>query len=416
MRTHEPLAAFPSKAELLRDFPILGQDVSGRPLVYLDNAATTQVPEQVLEAVCEHYRRDNANVHRAVHTLAGRSTKAYEQARDGVCAFLNAPSAQCIIFTRGTTDSINTVATALERAHPKGLTVLTTALEHHSNLVPWQQAALRTGGEFLVAPLDERGDVDLKAFEELLASHAVDIVAVAHVSNVLGTVNPIRRMAELAHTHGALILIDAAQSARHETLDVQALGCDFLCLSGHKMLGPTGIGVLYGKKHLLDELAPVQFGGEMVDTVRIARTTFEPAPLRFEAGTPNYVGAIGLRAAIGYLEGFGRERVHVLEEQLMGLLEQGLKSLDGIAILGTPQERRGCLSFSVDGVHAFDIAALLDKMGVAVRSGTLCAQPLLNEAYGLESVLRASPAFYNTPEDVTAFIESLERARHMCLR
>lgn len=416
MRRPKPTVSFPSRAELERDFPILAQEVNGRTLVYLDNAATTHVPEQVLETVCEHYRHDNANVHRAVHTLASRSTRAYERAREGVSSFLNAPDAQCIIFTRGTTDSINTVASALERAHPAGLTALVTMLEHHSNLVPWQQAALRTGGEFLVAPLDDRGDVDLEAFEELLASHPVDIVAVAHVSNVLGTVNPIRRMVELAHAHGALILIDAAQSVRHEALDVQELDCDFLCLSGHKMLGPTGIGVLYGKEHLLDSLAPVQFGGEMVDTVRIAGTTFEPAPLRFEAGTPNYVGAIGLHAAIRYLEGFGRERVHALEEQLMRSLEHGLKSLDGIAILGAPQERRGCLSFSVDGVHAFDIAALLDKMGVAVRSGTLCAQPLLNEAYGMESILRASPAFYNTPEDITAFIESLERARHMCLR
>lgn len=397
------------------DFPILDQRVNNRPLVYLDNAATTQMPTCVLDAIANHYRTANANVYRASHTLSARSTSSLEMARKRVAQFLGAETHNEIIFTRGTTDSINLVASSLGQKWGSDFSALATAMEHHSNFVPWQQAALRTGGMFDIVPLDGRGDLDFAILEEKLASQRPGIFAVAHVSNVLGTVNPLSRIIEAAHAKGWLVLVDSAQGVRHEELDVQDLGCDFLCFSGHKIMGPTGIGVLYGREDLLNDMPPVAFGGEMVDRVRMAETTFETAPLRFESGTPNYVGALGLATALDYLDELGWTDIRRREHELLAQLERGVRNLASVQVLGSPRERAGVLSFTVEGAHPFDIATLLDKMGIAVRSGNQCAQPLLCETYTCEKVVRFSPAFYNTEAEIDAAIEGLRCSIDLCI-
>lgn len=391
------------------DFPILDELVHGHSLVYLDNAATTQVPNQVVEAIAQHYRHDNANVHRGIHTLSERSTIALEQAREKVSAFVHASSEDEIVFTKGTTDSLNIVARMVEPTIAPGATVVVTALEHHANYVPWQQLCARTGASFEVVPLDAYGNVDLDMFERILATRNVAIAAFAHVSNVLGTVNPVVRMTQLAHEHGALAVVDAAQSVRHEVVDVQEIGCDFLAFSGHKMCAPTGIGVLYGRLELLNDLAPVEFGGEMVDKVTRMTTTFEQPPLKFEAGTPNYVGAIGLSAAIDYLVGVGRDDIVARELDLLDYAQRGLETVEWLQVLGSPQLRGGCLSFTVEGVHPFDLATLMDTQGVALRSGNQCAQPLLRETFDVKNVTRLSPAFYNTYEEIDSCLDVLQR-------
>ena len=391
------------------DFPILDQQVFGHPLVYLDNAATMQMPEPVLQAIEHHYRNNNANVHRGIHALSERSTRALEGARERVRAFVNARTSDEIVFTSGTTASLNMLADMVVGTLRPGSAVVTTLMEHHANFVPWQQACARTGHPFLVIPLDEHGDLDLHAYRVLLEEHDVALVAVTHVSNVLGTVNPVADIVELAHEHGALTVVDAAQSIRHAAVDVQEIGCDFLAFSGHKMGGPTGIGVLYGKIDLLENLQPVRFGGEMVDNVRTDDITFAPSPLRFEAGTPNYVGAIGLAAAIDYLEDLGLNELREREAQLVRYAEERLKGVPNLHILGSPKARAGCVSFTIDGVHPFDLATLVDKLGIALRSGTQCAQPLLHEALGVQNVTRLSPAFYNTPEEIDTAVACIER-------
>ncbi len=408
MRNDISTAAFPVET-VRRDFPILGQSVKGCPLVYLDNGATTQMPEPVLQEIVRHYHTDNANVHRGIHTLSERSTAALEAAREKVRAYLNAKQAEEIVFTKGTTDSVNTLARALEPHIGEGDAIVASALEHHANFVPWQQLCLRTGAKFLVAPLDGNGDVDLGALGRLLSENRVALVAMTHVSNVTGTVNPVARIAGMAHEHGALMMVDAAQSIRHEEVDVQAIGCDFLAFSGHKTCAPTGIGVLYGRFEGLEKLSPVEFGGEMVDIVTTERTTFEALPLRFEAGTPNYVGARALGAALDYLEGLGRKAVRSWEHKLLAYAEERLSAVEGLKILGHPAHRAGCLSFTVKDVHPFDLAALLDTQGVALRSGNQCAQPLLHETYGIQNVTRLSPAFYNTREEIDACTAALKR-------
>lgn len=389
-----------------KDFPLLSRKINGWPLVYLDNAATTQVPEKVLGAITCHYHQSNANVHRGVHALSSLSTERFEESRDVVADFIGAASRQEVVFTRGTTDSINIVARSWAL---KGGTsaVVSTMMEHHSNFVPWQQLCRAEKREFLVAPLDSRGDLDIEALETMFRTSDVGLVALAHVSNVLGTVNPIRAVADLAHEHGALVLVDAAQSIRHEPIDVQGLDCDFLCFSGHKMMAPTGIGVLYGKEALLDELPPVAFGGEMVDKVGLVDSTFQKAPLKFESGTPHYVGAIGLAESIRYLDALGLASIRERESDLVEHAEKRLKTMaDGVVVLGEPRRRAGCLSFVVDGLSSFDIAALMDSQGFALRSGTLCAQPLLS-SLGYEYVVRLSPAFYNTFDEIDMCIDAL---------
>lgn len=403
-------------SKIRSSFPILKQQVNGRPLVYLDNAATTQVPTCVINAIQHHYREQNANVHRATHELSSRSTNAFEHARSRIAEYIKAPSSNSIIFTRGTTDSLNIIASSLAEKWRGHFSALASAMEHHSNYVPWQQAAKRTGGTFSVIPLDPRGDIDLEAYERMLKENPAGIVSLTHVSNVLGTVNPIKDIIALAHQQGWLTSIDAAQSIRHECIDVGELDCDFLSFSGHKTLAPTGIGVLYGKEDLLNSLPPIAFGGEMVDTVRFAETTFEVAPLRFEAGTPNYVGAIALASAFDFLDSIGRESISQCEHSLLKKTEDLLSRTEGVRIVGSPCNRAGVVSFTVDGVHSFDIATLMDKMGIAIRSGSQCAQPLLNETYSLGNTTRISPAFYNTPEEIDAAIAALRRAIAMCRR
>ncbi len=401
---------FTSKLEMIRkDFPILDQAIGDHPLIYLDNGATTQMPDAVLDTLVAHYRTANANVHRGIHTLSERSTSSFEKARQTVQRFVNASSSDEIVFTGGTTDSINMVARGWEeRAKPDSI-IAVTALEHHANFVPWQQLCRRAHMQFKVIPLTPGGDIDLDSLNKVLCSHRVALVAVAHVSNVLGCVSPVRSVANMAHKNGARVLVDAAQSIRHEIVDVQELDCDFLCFSGHKMLGPAGIGVLYGKHEALSRLSPVRFGGEMVDKVTAAETTFEKLPLRLEAGTPNFSGAIALASAIDYLTSIGREGIATYEHELITHAEQRLETIEGLHILGKPLQRAGCLSFAVDDVHPFDLATLMDKQGVALRSGNQCAQPLLHEVYGIQHVTRLSPAFYNTIAEIDSCITMLER-------
>ena len=390
------------------DFPILNQQLFGNPLIYLDNAATTQLPRCVIELIMRHYENNNANVHRGIHALSVRSTNALEQARTIAQNYIGAKSEREIIFTSGTTASINLLALMWEkRLHPNEAIVV-SSLEHHSNFVPWQQLCKRVGADFIVVDLDESGDINLSQLEKILNYRKVSLVSIAHVSNVLGTVSPIADICNLCHSYGAVVSVDAAQSVRHEVLNVKELDCDFLSFSGHKMLAPTGIGVLYGKLSLLESLEPALFGGEMVDTVRFESTSFEEAPIRFEPGTPNYVGAIALGRAMEYLERIGRDAISTYERELVARVESRLADIDKIHIIGSPKKRVGCISFYVDGIHPFDLAEFMDKNGVALRSGNQCAQPLLNQSYEIGSICRISPAFYNTREEIDPCIERLE--------
>lgn len=393
--------------EIRQQFPILSRMVNKKPLVYLDNAATTQMPESVIDRLTAHYHSDNANVHRGIHTLSDASTSALEEARAKVCNFINARSTKEIIFTSGTTDSINIVARGFGAKNLKGASIIVSELEHHANYVPWQQLCAKRNGNFIVAPLNPRCDIDLEALECLLATNKVLITAVTHVSNVTGTVNPLTQICELAHSYGSLVLVDAAQSIRHEPVNVANIDCDFLCFSGHKMLGPTGIGVLYGKQKTLEKLAPTQFGGEMVDVVEQAQTTYVQLPLRLEAGTPNYVGAIGLGASIDFMESIGREKIAFYEKSLLSYAETRLSKVPRLTVLGKPLSRSGCISFSIDGVHPYDLAKMLDTQGIAIRSGSQCAQPLLRTIFKHRAVSRVSPAFYNTPEEVDFCVDSI---------
>ena len=395
-------------AALRNDFPILSQEVYGRPLVYLDNGATTQVPECVLERVTEHYRTQNGNVHRGVHFTANASTHALEAARHRVARFVNAASDDCIVFTRGTTESLNTVAFGLREYVGPGDHVVVTVMEHHSNFVPWQQLCAERGATFHACDVDDEGNLKLDELAELMKLHP-KVVSVSCCSNVLGTVNPIERICAMAHEAGALAVLDGAQIMRHRVMDVQAIDCDFLAFSGHKMMAGTGIGALYGKSEALALLRPCQFGGEMVDKVTVAETTFGSAPLRFEAGTPNYVGSIALAAAMDYLEEIGRTEIATYEDELVAYAAKKLHEIDGVNVLGNPAKRAGCVSFTFDGAHPFDVCTLIDKMGVALRSGHACAEPLLTR-FGLTSVARLSPAFYNTFEEIDYAVSCIKRA------
>lgn len=378
-------------------FPALGEQVHGRPLVYLDNAATAQMPRTVMEAVAQ-LELCRGNVHRGIHALSERCTAAYEQARSTAAAFLGAAPEQ-VTFTAGTTDGVDRVATVYERTGGKGVAV--TLLEHHSNFVPWQQLCLRQGRPFRVIPLDDRGQIDLVEAERLL-DDSIGLLAVSHCSNVLGTVTPVEALCQLAHSRGIRVLVDGAQSVCHRPIDVSALGCDWFVCSGHKLDGPFGVGLLYAK----EPLEPARFGGGMVDRVSVAETSFAPPPLSGEAGTPHVSGAVGLAAAIRFRQDLDEGwRTH--ERALLAQAEAQLSALPGVRILGSGP-REGCLSFVIQGVQPFDAAALLDQLGVAVRSGHHCAQPLL-ETLGLDYALRVSPAYYNTPEEIEALVHGVEK-------
>lgn len=392
---------------LRRDFPILEQKINGRPLIYLDSAATTQLPLPVLERMQQHYCGDNANVHRGIHSLSARSTAAYEAARAAAAAFLGALPEE-IVFTAGATDGINLLAAAYAgQLLMPGDAVVATQMEHHSNLVPWQEACRRSGAELRVAPVTDSGELDLSALARLLTP-AVKLLAITAVSNVTGTVNPLETIIPAAHAVGAAVLVDAAQALRHRRFDVRALDCDFLVFSGHKLCAPAGIGVLYGKRERLDGLRPVRFGGGMVEDVTERSAVWSGTPQRFEAGTPNYPAAIGLAAAIDYLQSAGPEAVAAREQALLAGYEEMLRSFPAVRVLGTPRERAGALSFTVEGASAFDVAMLLDRLGVAVRSGRHCAAPLLRRL-GADYAVRISPAFYNSPDEVPAVRSALRR-------
>ncbi|MBE0463078.1 MAG: SufS family cysteine desulfurase [Halomonadaceae bacterium] len=391
------------------DFPILGREVHGKPLVYLDNAATSQTPQQVIDVFSDYYSRYNANIHRGLHTLADEATAAFEGTRERVKAFLNAEDTRQIIFTRGTTEAINLVAQTWGRVNlTAGDEVLVSLLEHHSNIVPWQLLAAERGFTIKVIPVDDTGALDMAAYRELL-SERTKLVAVNHVSNALGTINPVKEMAALAHQHGALIFIDGAQAAPHQTVDVQAIDADFYAFSGHKVYGPTGIGVLYGKKTLLEAMPPWQGGGEMIKTVSFdAGTTFASIPHKFEAGTPAIAETIALGRALEWVESVGITAIGQWESVLLEHATQAVQRIDGLRILGTAPNKAGVLSFVVDGAHSQDIGLLIDQLGVAIRTGHHCAQPLLHH-FGVDATCRASFAAYNTLDEVDAFVAALNR-------
>ncbi len=396
--------------EIRKQFPVLDQQVYGKPLVYLDNAATTQKPLCVIERERDYYLHENCNIHRGVHYLSQMATEAYENARKTVARFINAPEAHEIVFTRGTTESLNLLATSLGYLlSPKK--VLVTAMEHHSNLVPWQQMVQRQGGELLVVPMDDNGVLDLQAYEELL-KRGPQIVAMAHVSNTLATINPVKEMIKLAHHYGALAVVDGAQSMAHLPIDVQDLDCDFFVFSGHKMYAPMGIGGLYGKTEWLEKMPPYQFGGEMVDTVSFEKTTFNKLPFKFEAGTPNVGAALGLETAIKFIESFDRQEVAQHEDALVAATIEGLSKIEGIRFIGQAPQRSGLVSFIIDGIHPYDLGTIIDKMGVAVRTGHHCAEPVMTR-FGIPGTVRASFAMYNTLEEVDVLVKAVTRASNM---
>jgi cysteine desulfurase/selenocysteine lyase len=397
------------------DFPILRQTVRGQRLVYLDSAASAQKPAPVLDAMRRYYEESHANVHRGVHVLAERATAAYEGARASVAAFLGAASPQEIVWTRGTTEALNLVAHSWARPRLRpGDEILVTMMEHHSNIVPWQMAAEATGAVLRYLPLREEYRLDLDRLDEFL-TRRTRLFAVTHISNVLGTVNPIKELADAAHRVGALIVVDAAQSVPHRVIRVKELGCDFLAMSGHKLPGPTGIGVLYGKSELLESMSPFMGGGEMILEVGLDRSTYKPPPHRFEAGTPAIAETVGLAAAVEYLERLGMEEMRAHEEALTGYALRLLSRMDGVRIQGPPTDRGGVFSFSVEGIHPHDLATVLDSEGVAVRAGHHCAQPLLRWLR-VPATARASLYVYNTPEDLDALGRAVEKAQEIFSR
>lgn len=394
------------------DFPLLSREVHGRPLVYLDNAATTQKPRAVLEAMDGLYTTCNANVHRGIHTLSQEATALHEAARERVRDFLNARSTAEIIFTRGTTESLNLVASSFAEAFlHEGDEVILTVMEHHSDIVPWQLARDRRGFTLRVVPMDDEGRLDLEAYAALL-NERTRLVCCCHVSNVLGTVNPVREMARMAHDAGAYFLVDGAQSVPHFPVDVQELDCDFLAFSAHKLYGPTGVGVLYGKEELLERMPPYQGGGEMIARVTFEKTTFERLPFKFEAGTPDYVGTHGLAAAIDYVASIGLDRIAAYEDQLTRHAMARMREIEGMRFFGTVEGKTSVVSFNVGQIHPMDLGTLLDHLGFAIRTGHHCAQPLMARC-GVEGMARVSFALYNTVEEIDRFVEALQRVVRM---
>jgi cysteine desulfurase / selenocysteine lyase len=399
-------------ARVREDFPILSERVRGKPLVYLDSANTSQKPRAVIEALNRYYEQTNANIHRATHMLSERATEAYEGARLKAQRFVNAPEARAIVLTRGTTDGINLVAHSYGRSTLKpGDEVVISWMEHHSNIVPWQLICEQTGARLRVAPINDRGELMMEELARIL-SDRTKIVAVAHVSNSLGTINPVREIAELAHACGAVLLVDGAQAAPHLPIDVQALGCDFYVLSGHKMYGPTATGLLYGRLELLEKMPPYQGGGDMIQSVTFEKTTYNVLPYKFEAGTPNIAGVVGFGAAIDYLQGFDRAAVLEHEDGLLAAATSRVAEIPGTRIFGTAREKTGVLSFTLEGIHPHDAGTILDAEGVAVRSGQHCAQPVMDR-FGVPATIRASFGIYNDMGDVDTLVAALDKVRRM---
>lgn len=395
-----------------QDFPILAREVYGRPLVYLDNAATTQKPRAVVEAMVQEYYEVNANVHRGVHYLSQQATDLHEEARRTVARFIHAASEAEVVFTRGTTESLNLVADAYSRAFlHEGDEVLISVMEHHSNIVPWQLARERMGLVIKVISMTDEGEMDLQAYEQLFTPRT-KLVCVAHVSNVLGTVNPVRKMADIAHEHGAHILVDGAQSVPHFRVDVQEIGCDFLTFSGHKVYGPTGIGVLYGREALLERMPPYQGGGEMIARVSFEHTTYERLPFKFEAGTPDYVGTHALAVALDYVSRLGMDHIHRHEQALTQYAMEQMAAIPGMHLYGTAPGKDAVVAFNVGDIHPLDLGTLLDRLGIAIRTGHHCAQPLMQRC-GVEGMARASFALYTTRAEVDALVQGIDRVRKM---
>lgn len=398
--------------DIRQDFPILQRDVYGRPLVYLDNAATTQKPRSVVEAISNEYYSTNANVHRGVHFLSQKATDLHEAARERVRQFINARSTAEVLFTRGTTESLNLVASSFGEAFLKeGDEVIVSVMEHHSDIVPWQLLRERKGIVIRVIPMDDSGRLDLEAYERLFCERT-RLVCVAHVSNVLGTVNPVKQMAATAHAHGAYMLVDGAQSIPHFKVDVQDLDCDFLTFSGHKIYGPTGIGVLYGRESLLEKMPPYQGGGEMIARVTFEHTTYERLPYKFEAGTPDYVGTHALAAAIDYVEALGMDEIAAHERRLTQYAMERLGAIKDMHLYGTTPDKDAVVAFNVGNIHPLDLGTLLDRLGIAIRTGHHCAQPLMQRC-GVEGMARASFALYNTMDEIDKLAEGIERVSKM---
>ena len=397
--------------QLRNDFPILVRRVHGKPLVYLDNAATSQKPRCVIEREALYYAETNANIHRGIHCLSQEATDAYEAARDTVRRFINAARREEIIFVRGTTEAINLVAASYGLRLKPGNEILITGMEHHSSIVPWQLLCERSGAVLRVAAINDAGELDMESFEQQLGPHT-RLVAITHVSNALGTINPVRQLIDLAHAHGAVVLVDGAQAAPHLAVDVQALDCDFYAFSGHKLYGPTGTGVLYGKAALLDAMPPWQGGGDMIRQVTFAKSTWNDLPYKFEAGTPNIAGGIALGTAIGYLESIGLDAIAAHEHALLAQATERAANFPGLRLIGTARNKAGILSFVLDDVHAHDVGTILDSEGVAVRTGHHCAMPVM-ERFGVPATVRASFALYNTPGEVDALFAALGKVREV---
>lgn len=398
--------------DIRKDFPILSKTIYNKPLVYLDNAATTQKPLSVIEAMNNEYLNVNSNVHRGVHWLSQQATELHESARETLRKFINAKSTNEIIFTRGTTESINLVASSfVEGFMNAGDEVIVSEMEHHSNIVPWQLQMARKGIALKVAPIDDEGNLDMEAFKKLF-SERTKLVSIAHVSNVLGTVNPIDEIIQFAHSQGVPVLVDGAQSAPHFAIDVQAMDCDFFALSGHKMYGPTGIGVLYGKEEWLDRMPPYQGGGEMIETVSFDKVTFEKPPLKFEAGTPDYVATHGLSTAVDYLLDLRMDNIQKHEAMLTKYAMEQLSTIKDIRFIGTPRQKDAVVSFLVGDIHPFDLGTLLDRLGIALRTGHHCAQPLM-QRLGIQGTVRASFGLYNTKEEINVLVKGIERVAAM---
>ncbi len=396
-----------------QDFPILHRTIyDGRPLVYLDNAASSQKPQAVIERIDAYYRREHSNVHRGVHHLSQTATEAYEGARAQIARFIGAPDPRQVVYTRGTTEAVNLVASSYGRAHVgAGDEVVISTMEHHSNIVPWQMLCQEKGARLRVIPINDRGELCFEDFEQMLGERT-KLVAVAHVSNALGTVNPVRAMIEAAHRRQIPVLLDGAQAVPHLKVDVRALDCDFYCFSGHKMFGPTGIGILYGKEHLLEAMPPYQGGGDMIETVTFERTTYNSLPHKFEAGTPHVAGAVGLGAAVEYLEALGLDAVARHEHDLLAYATARLSEIEGVRLVGTAAQKAGVLSFLPGDVHPYDAGTILDRLGIAVRTGHHCTQPLM-QRLGLSGTVRASFALYNTRDEVDALVAGLHKVMQL---
>jgi cysteine desulfurase / selenocysteine lyase len=411
LRPRSPAAPL-DVARIREDFPILRQQVRGKALVYLDNAATSQKPQSVIDAITRFYTSENANIHRGVHYLSERATVAYDAARGKVARFINAASPREVIFTRGTTEGINLVAQSYARTFLKpGDEILITGMEHHSNIVPWQLVCQQTGAVLRVAPINGAGELDVEGFERLLGERT-RLVSVVHLSNALGTINPVKHLIALARSRGVPVLVDGAQSAPHLAIDVQGLDCDFFAFSGHKLFGPTGVGVLYGKESLLERMPPYQGGGDMIASVTFERSTWAELPAKFEAGTPMIAQVMGLGAALDYVEHLGLEAISAWEHQLLTYATQRVTAINGLTLIGTAREKASVLGFIMDGIHPHDIGTILDDDGIAIRAGHHCAQPVMRH-FGIPATARASFAFYNTPDEIDVLFEGLLRVKRM---